>query len=947
MDDNMQDMSSEAQITSHERRATSNECVGSALILTVVLTSLLAIIGVLFVMVSRVDRMATSSISENKELDLAVDTVVANISQALALDVPGVTGQEYYDYPDDKNIWLANLEPYSDGTGYKWRQISDVYAKSTLYPFVQLQADIVPDYQYPIGEGDIADADGDGVSDSRWVIIPQISSGKGRPIYAAVRIIDNGAMLNANTACKFNPNDLSGTVFDIAGPDQSQINLLALAVRDPCDLTAIDPSSGQEMSYLFIEALLRERGSLDLVEYTKNVIWTYGQPNGPYTPFDISDELELRYRFLVNHPHIDTRLETLGTEQRRGWEFRTNYDFQRPAQSGDLPEWSRSAYAYHGGGLDPNYAYRHITTTYNMDRIIDPDGNKMINVNIAGVDELYDMIVGRLYDENLSSIDPVQLAAQLAVNIVDLRDADSEVTTLTVGSATYYGFEAQPYISELGFRIDETSPDISARNHFAIELYNPLDVDIPLSEFVLEIRNSADAVVGTIDLTGHVLSDQGVVIIVNELEALTTFGVGISASGSKVDPDLVLATYESVEGSEPSEYVLKEKYDVYLIRRTPAGDIYLDKQQTEDEWFDWETVKDAEQFYARQDKDWNIVYQNMEPASNTLGSSNGLDETDGTKRNYNFYNFAADEERFMSVGDIARTFIIGPSTDPDDMIGVRLDSEPDEKLVRLDLSDPNYTNLFQYLTVIDPTRDYIDNDGDGLGVDRNGNAVLEPDEIDEDELKIPGRVNVNTAPWFVIAQLPWVTDPMLPPDNPNRYNLAKAIVAYRDKLELVANVIDYSKGRGVGMVDITSSSSSLPAKVREEPGFAGISELLNVTHALAKESNPAAVVNYNYLYDIRKYGRDKELGNDKDQDTWPDMTPNDGAENDFEERDLIFSRISNLVTVRSDVYTAYILVRIGTDGPQKRVLAILDRSQVTSSGGRVRILALHSVPDPR
>jgi hypothetical protein len=40
-------------------------------------------------------------------------------------------------------------------------------------------------------------------------------------------------------------------------------------------------------------------------------------------------------------------------------------------------------------------------------------------------------------------------------------------------------------------------------------------------------------------------------------------------------------------------------------------------------------------------------------------------------------------------------------------------------------------------------------------------------------------------------------------------------------------------------------------------------------------------------------------------------------------------------------------VRIGADGPQKRVLAILDRSLVTSPGGKVRILALHPVPDPR
>ena len=84
-----------------------------------------------------------------------------------------------------------------------------------------------------------------------------------------------------------------------------------------------------------------------------------------------------------------------------------------------------------------------------------------------------------------------------------------------------------------------------------------------------------------------------------------------------------------------------------------------------------------------------------------------------------------------------------------------------------------------------------------------------------------------------------------------------------------------------------------------------------------------------------------------DLDRFPDLTPGDGAVSDFEERDVIFSRISNLVTVRSDVFTAYILIRIGVDGPQRRVIAILDRSQVSSPSDRVKIVALRSVPDPR
>jgi len=844
---------------------------GSALILTVVLTSLLAIIGVLFVMVSRVDRMATSSISENKELNLAVDTVVAKISQELAWDVPGVAGQEYHDYPDANDTWLASFEPYRDVTDYRWRQISDVYNK--LGPDLQLQAEVVPDYQDTavMAEGVVADADGDGVADSRWVIIPEISSGKGKPIYVAIRIVDNGAMLNANTAYKFDPTAPNFTVFDIGGSSQMQINLLALTDRpgDPCDLP--DPAD----EYDLLTKRANPNYGLDpfnLVEYANNVIWTYGQPDKPYTPFDISDELEFRYRFLLNHSDIETRLEEWGGN------FRLNA-LSTPLISGGrlLDAWFGRISDY--GGIDPNYAYRHITTTYNMDRIIDPNGEKMVNVNTANIYELYDAIVKGLADGDPNAVVPIPLAAQLAVNIVDLRDhyrsdPNMEVTVLPVGSTTYYGFEAQPFISELAFRISENSADISANNHFAIELYNPFDVDIPLGDFRLEVRDPNSTV--TIDLTGYVLSDGSQFIITNGNAATSDFGVaGMSSGGGKEDTALALATYESVEGSDPPEYVLKKRYDVYLIRSTPAGDIYLDKQQTQDGWFDWDTAKNVQQFYARRDKDWNIVYQTMVSASNTLSSSNGLD---GTRRNYNFYNFANADERFASVGDIARAFIIGPGTDPNDMIGVKLDSEPAEGFVRLDLQDPNYTDIFKYLTVIDP----MEHINPPIPPDPNNytdNQSYLDYQLYLNETRIKGRININTAPWFVIAQLPWMQPA-----------IAQAIVAYRDTV--------------LG-------------------AFENIGELVQV---------PA----------MGFYANDPN-----DLMTYPDLTPGDNAANDFEERDVIFSRISNIVTVRSDVFTAYILVRIGTDGPQKRVLAILDRSQVTSAGGKVRVLALHPVPDPR
>jgi hypothetical protein len=145
------------------------------------------------------------------------------------------------------------------------------------------------------------------------------------------------------------------------------------------------------------------------------------------------------------------------------------------------------------------------------------------------------------------------------------------------------------------------------------------------------------------------------------------------------------------------------------------------------------------------------------------------------------------------------------------------------------------------------------------------------------------------------------------------------------------------------MVDL--SGSTPPAIVREELGFASVAELLNVTHDLAYKRvvNPAV---YDGIYDIRKYATDFN-----DQPGFPDLTPGnfvgDGAPDDFEERDVIFSRISNLVTVRSDVYTAYILVRIGANGPQKRVIAILDRSSVRLPADKVKVLAVQQVPEAR
>ncbi len=840
---------------------------GSALILAVVLSTLLAIVGVLFLMAARVNQMGTAAISENKELEFAVDTVIADISQKLVLDVPGIVepNEEYYDYPDFRNRWLASLEPYESSGKYYWRQISDISGQlagknNNIKIEVLSQYGPIPDVNLPL-----ADADGDGVADSIWIKLEGISSSHSKPVYAAVRIIDNSAMLNVNTGLKSDPC-APGMKINIDGKNQTQINLMPLASL------FVDSSIS-----MFENDLLLDRANngnninpYDLQAYLQYYIYNYEEIKAPYTPFDMSDELEMRYRYLLNNTDIDTRLESWGNQLR-------DDTLSTPVESnGELKYWFPKAYNTFGiTGTDPNlYSIRHIATTRNMDRILNPAGlalnnGKMVNINTALPQLIFNTIKMSLQGREPNAVRLEKLAAQLAVNIVDLRDNNSDVTALTVGKNTYFGFEAQPFISDIGFKLSDSEPDDSTKNSFAVELYNPFKIDIPLSSFKIELYDANDKVADSVNMPNFIIKAQSRFVITNTSNATTEFGLGtLKSSGTlREDPNLVLAKYVLAGGTPPT-YILSKRYNLRLVRKLTATNLSLDKQTTQDSWFKWDDVNDSSKFYCRSELNWNILYQEFKLSStNTLGKPN---VTTALRKNYNLVNY---NDSFATIGDISRVLTIGPSTDANDMIGMNLASEPNEDEIRLDLKQPVYANMFQYLTVVDPME---------YGLDPNQFMY---------ETRIKGRININTAPWSVLAQLP-----SMRPDT------ARSIVSFRDVIN-------------------PSDPSNKPFGA-----FNSVVDLMQVPG-----------MDYYTIGD----------NNNVDLQSWPDLTPKDGAISDYEERDIIFSRISNLVTVRSDIFTAYILVRIGLDGPQKRVIAVLDRSNVVTPIGKVRILAFQSVPDPR
>ena len=853
----------ETRATSHEPRRN-----GSALILAVVLTTLLATIGVLFVLLSRLDKMAASATSQNREINSAVETVVAKIKQELVSDVPGVAG-EYYDYPGLEDRWLASLEPNDK---QMWPQITDLYYKLGLYSQNMLIG-IIPDYQDPIKVGDSnniiiypADADGDGVGDSTWIKLPDITSSKGKPIYAAIRVIGNGGMLNVNTGLRFDPNNPNATKVD--GSSQLQINLTALAGRpgDP-------PTVFEEVDLLAARAnysfgkppKLTDLPNYEaaLPAYEQNVIWYYGAPNGPYTPFDISDELEFRYRFLLNHTGIDTRLE--------GWggEFRKPSVLSTPVTFGgkELDTWFKRA--YDTGVLDPNYAYRHIATTCSMDRVINPYGGKTLNVNTASAQELCTV---------LEKIINPGWAAQIAVNLIDSRDSNDNVTSFDPGppgGQIYYGFERPCiYISELDYNqvtITTGSPPVSTTyKSYAIELYKPYSEDAIPGAGLWQLTIDGKTI--AIDPWPQGPQGKGFYVVQNQ------------------DPNArITVNQQNAIVRDSNAIVLAGNSNIELQRRVtePNGAskyITVDSIQAPG----WLVSGDGLRSYQRDISKHKCIRRLWDSSTKTPTPGSANSYVDNSRPELVQAHPA--NRPFTNIGEIGMIFVKSAYSAGPNPIG----PGDTEFTARLNLADSTlpFQQLFNYLTVFDP-------------------AVYPWN--DPNETRVKGRININTAPWYVIAQLPWVSQKI---NKPTNYALARSIVAYRDKTNIPG--VDYSLRTG-------------------QPGFNSIGELMNVRVTPGNDPN----------YSICYYGLDSI-----DQMGFPDLTTDpltgvDGAVDDFEEGDLIFSRISNLVTVRSDVFTAYILVRIGTNGPQRRVIAILDRSKVTSPTDKVKIIAIQPVPDPR
>jgi hypothetical protein len=1037
---------------------------GSALIMTVVLVVLLSIVAVMFVMVARMDSASTSNIVDSKTLDNAAQSIIEIISKELVFDTPGVAKKagltdpnylDYQDYPDVNDAWLASIEPYGTDKAGVWRQISDVtgYLRTNYgNPAVEninvkpegilYTPDVVRDYpEFGIdGSGKIgkvksdgtttsapkgvsADADGDGIADSKWIELADLNSSKGKKVFAAIRIIDNCAMLNVNTAYKFDADtNTIGDRYKIDGTSQLQVNLRGLLktgdniegfVKARCGGEPFDGNSEPDWN-----------------KYDNDVIWQYGIPdsNTGYLPFDISDELELRYRYCIDSKFV-SRIEANNVNAMPNT---TRGD--GTSDSGNLYNGDASASTKFGledwqhRMTEPDYNdepdRRHLLTTYSFDRIIDPDGNKMFNVRSDhDAQSLYERLVGGgtagAIDMNrLGGVSPAYMnyyLAQIAANIIDYGDDDSNVSVVEFLDYDFYGYEPPfIFISEIArnFQHSASYPaDTNVYCSYAVELYKNFDNnDIFTNNWRLKVGSENYIYLSNTDF--NLQGGQYYVRVYENVNALIKNRVDYTDSpqdgAANVSRNVTLRwpVYRIFDPCDGNSYNATS-YKIYIgtskayVESRPAG-AFVETAQTyykpDLSVFTLDGTKVfwcVDAFYngllVKSGNVWEFTIGTPVPASGILGSkllandsillerevgvntniwitvdSVGVpdedidmdgtpdfideDETElGYKSfqrdmRWNYYlkglwcqgfslsltlgcwndlcNYGIIPEippwhnSFTTIGDAAMVFREGTYLDIKTPLYIRMSPDLNagrtESEVRFDVYCPSMQNVFKYITALNPD-DYASNDAN--------------------ETRVRGRVNINTAPAFVIAQLPWVSRA-----NWQNLKIADAIVAYRDMTDI--NGIDYSNRQ------TATGLPNPPYVVRTEPGFSSIGELMNVING-GINGNLS-----NNEYDIRycgidlktQYGYPGLYGNDLLYN--PDMSDTK-VQDDLEEKEVIFSRISDLATVRSDTFTAYILVRVGVDGPQKRFIAILDRTGVNDPNDKVKVAAFQQVPAAR
>jgi hypothetical protein len=233
---------------------------------------------------------------------------------------------------------------------------------------------------------------------------------------------------------------------------------------------------------------------------------------------------------------------------------------------------------------------------------------------------------------------------------------------------------------------------------------------------------------------------------------------------------------------------------------------------------------------------------------------------------------------------------------------VRLDFQPADPLKRA-------TKLMNRLSLFSRADDRMDNEN----TDDDNNPGTGFDSLLE--CRTPGRININTAPKSVLKAL-------FPAITYDKYVKLPGAPTFLSPMQLDS---------------LSTWFADAVVNMRQNKPFVSLADFENRLGSYKNDGTSDGAVVAGLRPDA--LGRSLWFGRLIDQIVVPSRSPgmtivgDPYLYDDSEERDWIFSRIANLITVRSDTFSAYILIRLQDQAnlssyTDSRYVAILDRSNV-------------------
>ena len=959
---------------------------GTVILLAVGILVLLAMIGTTFVIITALDRQEARCIAVAAPMKGVGLGVSARIQAVLLEDLGFKSGvQDGYPYQGCEkwvqqvdfpsayvDCWLST--PVVNDQG-KYAHVSNLYGKRAEGPNAPPgKFENVPALNYggvPVKDGDrwLVDTDGDGKTDAA-LVDTSVRDLQGNRFYVAVRIIDLSGRINVNTvgtpsaavpfcdppppppplppplSIRGNPvtdMDWSRLGFSLSFTDLHKARCLPLSQARPIALTMYNND------YV--------RQPLGGVTGT-GLPSALGQPPGVFTTEDLmamlwaEDDLSspncllARSRFYAtvnNHAEFIHRRHLLTT-----WNASRILPLQIPTSVSDqLLRYTYDQYPINSR-VDLNQAVEAKDYDALFQAFYNAIPRDMMGMFVPST--VFKFNATTLMTGGNNALDALRraLAAQMAVNAIDFADPDSDRTfastykdkagqgrPLQDGQGqplTVFGIERQPFVTEIFYKKYQAEQDGPVNIYSAVELFNPYGADLKLKNYKAKCGSS------TVSLDGKTIKAGGYLVIYSSAAVQVRAGAEkVMMSGLDLaEPCEILQTVgttdvritvaelpEQLADPNPNDENAKCVYVVYQRDDRPVHARYSllrYKRILKDGATNEDDAQHTHDYTNTDDGNSNSTTSNLGAANDKVGNAfNVVPPTPVYVRNGGFIN----------VGDVLRLFYIGPTPEAslEEQLTGMLDTPGiDERgklsLGRWDVPDlaalknkryiwfnsmgqpftppgdyvpklPVACLFSEFLTVNNPADDGVDNNRRG-GTD------------DPTEKTIYGQLNINTATLDAIKCL-----------FPLSYFGGNA-----DQADRVARaILDYRKAKAAGD----------PLR----PCFATAGEvLIPIRSAIAAnndydDGDPTHPRKPNYKVADIDPATNKPTSDDG-------FTT--GIQGGLANYQILYNRISNMITVRSDTYAAYITVMRFTEAEAKngdlssptavrQYLAVYDRSE--------------------